>query len=172
MSEEIFKQYSQLMVCIDSIMLNLYRKWIDNIGEDVTQRLKRPLMNRSPTKPGLLECNIDRSLLDLFREAKYWEALKFEIPGHVNTVYKKTNVIKIIYESVLSVVMDYNKILAALSDEERLLFKQLINNVEKKVAPGLSKLNWATDVSDAYIAECCAVTADVRILICRCISSF
>lgn len=103
-----------------------------------------------------------RSLLDLFKEAKYWEALKFEIPGHVMSVYKKANTLKLVFESVLCVVMDYNKILAALSDEERLLFRQLINNVEKKIAPGLSKLNWAADVSDAYIAECSACTADVR----------
>lgn len=41
-------------------MMELFRKWIDNIGEDVSKRLDRPLMNRSATKPGLLECNIDR----------------------------------------------------------------------------------------------------------------
>lgn len=103
-----------------------------------------------------------RSLLDLFHEAKYWEALKFEIPSHVASVYRKNIQIKLVFESVLSVVIDYNKILSALSDEERLLFRQLINNVEKKIAPGLSKLTWAADVSDAYVAECCAATAEVK----------
>lgn len=59
------------------------------------------------------------------------------------------------------VVMDYNKIIAALSDEERLLFRQLLVSVEKKIAPGLTALTWLSEVSDAYIAECSAVTAEV-----------
>lgn len=62
------------------------------------------------------------------------------------------------------VVMDYNKIISALSDEERLLFKQLLVTVEKKIAPGLTALNWMSDVSDEYIAECSAVTAEVLLL--------
>lgn len=59
------------------------------------------------------------------------------------------------------VVMDYNKIVAALSDEERMLFRQLITSVEKKIAPGLTALTWLTELSDEYIAECSAVTAEV-----------
>ncbi|KAI4461456.1 dynein heavy chain [Holotrichia oblita] len=58
--------------------------------------------------------------------------------------------------------MDYNKILSSLSDEERLLFKQLLYVVEKKIAPGLSKLTWAADVGDEYIAECSACTAELQ----------
>lgn len=102
-----------------------------------------------------------RSLLQLFREGKYWESLHFEIPQHAKPTYAKADLIKLVYESVLSVVMDYNKILSALSDEERLLFKPLINIVERKIAPGLSKLTWAAELSDAYIAECSACTAEV-----------
>ncbi|KAK4876213.1 hypothetical protein RN001_012635 [Aquatica leii] len=161
-AEDIFTQYANLLTAIDNIILDLYRKWIDSIGEDVGNRLNRSLMNRSPTKLGLLECNIDRSLLDLFQEAKFWETLNFEIPGHVNNVYKKANTIKMVYENVLSVVMDYNKIIAALSDEERILFRQLIGNVEKKIIPGLTKLTWAADVIDGYVSECCLATAELQ----------
>lgn len=99
----------------------------------------------------------------LFRECKYWETLSFEIPPHVQHTYEKANLIKLVYESVLSVVMDYNKILASLSDEERLLFKPLIFAVERKIAPGLTKLTWAAEVSDEYILECSNSTADVNI---------
>ncbi|KAF5308522.1 hypothetical protein FQR65_LT06187 [Abscondita terminalis] len=161
-AEDVFSQYDALLTSIDHLILDLYRKWIDNIGEDVGNRLNRSLMNRSPTRPGLLECNIDRSLLDLFREASLWETLKFEIPGHVYNVCAKSKTITLVYESVLSVVMDYNKIVAALSDEERLLFRQRIAIVERKIIPGLTKFTWATDIIDAYVADCCVATGELQ----------
>lgn len=162
LTEEIYLQYEKLIQTIDDTILNLYRRWVWTVGEEVTGRLKRPLLMRSITKPGLLECNIDRSLLTIFHECKYWKCLGFEIPAHVQVVESKADTIRLVYENVLMVVMDYNKILAALSDEERLLFKPLINSVEKKIAPGLSKLTWGADVSDVYIAECSACTAELQ----------
>lgn len=161
-SKEIFAQYEKLVASIDERILNLYRKWNDKLGEDVNKRLDRSLMCKSSSKPGLLECNIDRSLLNIFRETRYWESLKYEVPPHVKAVYQKANMIIFVYENVLAVVKDYNKIVASLSNEERLLFKPLINIVEKKIAPGLSKLTWASDVSDEYIAECSYNTAEVK----------
>lgn len=164
LAEEIILQYNKLIASIDELITNLYRKWIDVIGDDVHSRLKRPLMRRSAEKAGLFECNIDGFLLDMIHEAKYWQLMHFDIPGHVMNLYNKASSIKFVYDSVIMVVMDYNKILAALSDEERLLFRVLIQVVERKIAPGLSKLTWATEVSDAYIAECSSYTAEVKSL--------
>ncbi|CAG9819075.1 unnamed protein product [Phaedon cochleariae] len=161
-SREVFAQYEKLISSINDNILNLYRKWVDNIGEDVNARLNRPLMCKSLTKPGLLECNIDRSLLEIFHEAKYWEALHYEIPPYLKSVYVKADSIRFIYESVLNVVLDYNKIISSLSDDERLLFKPLINTVEKKIAPGLNKLTWAADIGDEYISECSNTTAELQ----------
>lgn len=88
--------------------------------------------------------------------------MKFEIPQHIAALYKRQESLRFIYENVLQVVMDYNKILSSLSDEERLLFKQRLYVVEKKIAPGLSKLTWAADIGDEYIAECSACTAELQ----------
>lgn len=88
--------------------------------------------------------------------------MKFEIPQHISALFKRQESLRFIYENVLQVVMDYNKILASLSDEERLLFRQLLYVVEKKIAPGLSKLTWTADIGDEYIAECSACTAELQ----------
>ncbi|XP_050296141.1 dynein axonemal heavy chain 2 isoform X2 [Anthonomus grandis grandis] len=161
-AKEVFAQYEKLVASIDDKCFNLYRKWIDSIGEDVNQRLQRPLMCKSVSKPGLLECNIDRSVLDIFKEAKFWDSLNYEIPTYVKSVYQKAENVKFIYQCVLNVVLDYNKIISSLSDEERLLFKPLISTVEKKIAPGLTKLTWATDIGDEYIAECSNNAAELQ----------
>ncbi|CAG9772859.1 unnamed protein product [Ceutorhynchus assimilis] len=162
LSKEVFAQHQKLITSIDERIFNMYRKWIDSLGEDLNQRLHRPLMCKSISKPGLIECNIDRSLLALFNEAKHWERLGYEIPTYIKSIYNKADGIKFIYQCVLNIVLDYNKIIASLSDEERLLFKPLVTNVEKKIAPGLSKLTWATDIGDEYIAECSNNTAELQ----------
>lgn len=102
-----------------------------------------------------------RSLLEIFHECKYWESLNYEIPGYVKNIYQKADNIKFVYQCVLNVVLDYNKILTSLSDDERLLFRPLISAVEKKISPGLSKLTWCAEVGDEYIADCSNNTAEV-----------
>ncbi|XP_066252128.1 LOW QUALITY PROTEIN: dynein axonemal heavy chain 2 [Euwallacea similis] len=161
-SKQIFAQYKKLITSIDSSIVSLYRKWVDSIGEDLNFPLQHFLICKSISKPGLLECNIDRSLLDIFKEAKFWDALNYEIPTHVKAIYQRADNINFIYECVLDVVLDYNKIVSSLSDEERMLFKPLIGNVEKKISPGLSKLTWGTDIGDEYIAECSNSTTELQ----------
>lgn len=60
LAEEIISQYKKLIVSIDDLILEIYRKWIDHIGEDFPSRLNRPLLRRSATKIGCFECNIDK----------------------------------------------------------------------------------------------------------------
>ncbi|KAJ8936978.1 hypothetical protein NQ318_015642 [Aromia moschata] len=160
-SKEVFAQYDKLIASINDNILKLYRKWVDTIGEEVNLRLNRPLMCKSITKPGFLECNLERSLPTLLNEIKYWHALNYDIPMYIQSFQQKSRSIKYVYECVLNVVLDYNKIISSLSDDERLLFKPLINAVEKKISPGLSKLTWIADVGDEYITECSNTTAEV-----------
>ncbi|XP_057654894.1 dynein axonemal heavy chain 2 isoform X2 [Diorhabda carinulata] len=162
LARDVFAQYEKLINSIEDTVLNLYRKWVDSLGEDINSRVNRSLMIKSATKPGHLECNIDRSILDIFHEANYWDALQYEIPPYVKSVYQKKETIKFMYECVLNVVLDYNKIISSLSEDERLLFKPLISAVEKKISPGLSKLTWGTDVGDEYIADCSNNTAELQ----------
>lgn len=83
------------------------------------------------------------------------------MPMYVKSLYSKASSIEFVYECVLNVVLDYNRILCSLSDDERLLFKPLISAVEKKISPGLSKLTWSADIGDEYITECSNTTAEV-----------
>ncbi|XP_025835309.1 dynein heavy chain 2, axonemal-like [Agrilus planipennis] len=160
--EETFNLYDKCLNLIDEATLNLYRKWVDTIGEDVMERLNRPLLCKSVTRPGLLECNIDRSILPMIRECKIFESLKFEIPANAKFIIDKADSLRNTYECVLQVVLDYNAILSALADEERILFKQLIGTVEKRIQPGLMGLTWSVDEIEDYVAECGAYTAELQ----------
>lgn len=102
-------------------------------------------------------------MLDIFHEVKYWELLNYEVPMYLESLCQKAESIKFTYECVLNVVLDYNRIVSSLSDDERLLFRPLIFAVEKKLSPGLDKLTWGYDIGDEYITDCSNNTAEVII---------
>jgi len=106
--------------------------------------------------------NFDASLLKLFAEIHDWERLMFEIPHYAAEIYLKRDELRTLREHVLLVVRDYNRIITALNPNERLLFKERIRVLDKKITPGLTKLTWATKgISDFFINECRNYSAKV-----------
>ncbi|XP_037870398.1 dynein axonemal heavy chain 2 isoform X3 [Bombyx mori] len=153
-SEDVIMHVNRLMGAIDVAIRELWISWTHNLDEKCSAGLNRTLMRKSAENLGLLECNIDMNILDLCKEAAHWENLGQDIPLHAYQVYMKSKTIYYVYESVLAVVKGYNKIIDSLSDDERLLFKPMITACDKKVQPGISKLTWTSNMSDAYIADC------------------
>ncbi|KAL9930153.1 uncharacterized protein ACN427_014747 isoform 1-T1 [Glossina fuscipes fuscipes] len=133
----------------------VFDDWVRNCsGSSLINRLDRTLLTRSKVKRGLLECNIDRSILTICRQAEQFEQLGFQIGGQIRRIYERYPKLKFVYNSVVTVCLDYNRILSVLSDDERKLFYALIHACDRKIAPGLFKLTWGGELSDAYIADC------------------
>lgn len=59
-TEEVFNQYANLIASMTAMIKDIYEKWVESIGDDIGQRLKRPLLCKSLTHPGLYEVNFDR----------------------------------------------------------------------------------------------------------------
>ncbi|CAG9862849.1 unnamed protein product [Phyllotreta striolata] len=161
-TKDIMTQCEKLVKSINDACLNLYRKWLDTVQEDVLSKLNRPLMCKNKNNSGLLECNFDKSLLDLFHEIYYWSFTRYAIPTYLRNIFAKRDSIKLMYECMFDVTLSYNKIITSLSEEERTLFKPLINGIEKKISPGLTRLTWATDVGDDYTNDCFNTTAELQ----------
>lgn len=140
-----------------------FEDWVKNsTSPNLLTRLDRTLLIRSKTQKGLLECNIDRTVLDICQQAQHFEQLGFQIPGSIRKLYEKYHTLNFVYNSVVTVCLDYNRILTALSEEERKLFKALIHSCDRKIAPGLFKLTWGGELSDAYIVDCAKHTSKLQ----------
>jgi dynein heavy chain len=65
--------------------------------------------------------NFDKTLLRLFLEVRCWEKLggDFTIPYAALDISTGQDQLRVVRESVMLVVRDYNTIIAALSPEER-----------------------------------------------------
>lgn len=133
----------------------MYAEWLKSVGnKDHTHRLDIPLMIRSTYKAGMIEVNFDKVLYRHIVEAEMWARWGQPVPAVLQYVYNQRDKLHNMRENVLLVVKDYNRIIGALSFEERSLFKERIKLLGRKVYPGLTKLTWASNVSDSYINEC------------------
>ncbi|XP_066581936.1 dynein axonemal heavy chain 2-like [Prorops nasuta] len=161
-ASQVMGQYNLVSKSIYDLMGDFRQKWLHSIGDNPCNRLDRYLMRHSIAKPGLIECNMDPTILNLCREAEHWINLKFDLPVHVRLIYSKWEDILYVYESVLSVTLAFNRIVEALSTVEQDLFRQLIHLLDRKINPGLNKLTWNTEHIDAYIDDCFKQTANLQ----------
>ncbi|XP_040202767.1 dynein heavy chain 2, axonemal [Rana temporaria] len=153
--EEIIHEYQQLIQKLDELVRKIFSEWSQLADRQATKRLDIPLMVRSQEKPGMLDVNFDKNLLKLFVEIHYWERVQFEIPHYVVDIYQRQEDLRNLRENVLLVVRAYNRIIAALSAEERSLFRERIRFLDKKIQPGLTKLHWSSKgASSAFINDC------------------
>lgn len=112
-------------------------------------------MVRSTIKRQLLDINFDHYLLKLFAEISYWELLMFEIPHYAADVYQRREELRTLRENVMLVVRDYNRVITELNQDELGLFRERIKVLDKKVQPGLTRLNWSQNsFSEFYIGDC------------------
>lgn len=117
--------------------------------------LEVPLLRKSSEMDGMIDVNMNGRLIKLIMEIYYWERLGFEIPHYCADVYTKREEILHMRESVLTIVLDYNRIIGSLSREERGLFKERIKTLDKRIQPGFSKLTWTKiEAVDEFIQTC------------------
>lgn len=139
-----------------------FEEWKASVPDDMGNALQRSLLVRSLSRPGLLECNIDRHLVILLREATAFKRLQFPTPINITQLVLKATQINYVLESVVTMSLDYNLIVTSLTDKERLLFRPLIKTCDKKITAGIYKLNWTGELGDNYVAECLQLTAQIQ----------
>ncbi|XP_063786889.1 dynein axonemal heavy chain 2 [Pseudophryne corroboree] len=153
--EESIQEYQQLAQKLDELVRKIFSEWSQSADKQAMKRLDIPLMVRSQEKVGMLDVNFDKNLLKMFVEINYWERLSFEIPHYLVDIYQRQEDLRNLRENVLLVVRAYNRIIAALSLEERGLFRERIRFLDKKIQPGLTKLHWSSKgASSAFINDC------------------
>eukprot|EP00983_Pelagomonas_calceolata_P000970 34033-Pelagomonas_calceolata.AAC.1 len=94
---------------------------------------------------GLLSMNFHKDLLAMGQEVHYWERLRMPIPYIAMEINAQRDKYRVLRDNILMVVRDYNKILTTLDREERMLFNDRIRHLDRRIMPGVSKLDWVAD---------------------------
>ncbi|XP_055375876.1 dynein axonemal heavy chain 2 [Condylostylus longicornis] len=155
-------EFLQLEVDYNKTIKKTFEDWSDSVGPNIMNKLEKYLIRKSIINIGLLECNMDMDIMFILDEAKFMEQLGLTIPQNIMPLYSKYQNIKFIYNSVCQVCYDYNKIIDALYPDEKKLFKKLINEMDRKIAPGYLKLTWNGEMSESYIADCVKHTSELQ----------
>uniref|UniRef100_A0A8C6I3F8 Dynein, axonemal, heavy chain 2 n=1 Tax=Mus spicilegus TaxID=10103 RepID=A0A8C6I3F8_MUSSI len=164
--EESIHTYQQMTQAIDEMVRKTFQEWTATLDKDCIRRLDMSLLRISQEKVGMLDVNFDKTLLILFAEIDYWERLLFETPHYVMNVAERAEDLRILRENLLLVARDYNRIIAMLSPDEQALFKERIRFLDKKIHPGLKKLNWALKGASAFfITECRMHASKVQMIV-------
>ncbi|XP_071165421.1 dynein axonemal heavy chain 2-like [Mytilus edulis] len=164
--EEVRGAFIQLNQALDEYMRKTFHEWTLCVVKDPMKLLDIPLMCRSTERPPMLDINFDKRLEKIFQEVHYWERLNFDIPHYVRIAYNRREDLRNLKEHVLLVVRDYNRIIAALSYEERALFRERIRFLDKKIHPGLSKLTWVSHgISEYFVTDCRNNASKVQVIV-------
>ena len=87
-------------------------------------------------------------------QVHYWERLHFEIPYVAMDISAHRERYRCLRENVMLVVRDYNSILHALSPQDRRLFSERLHYLDRKIAPGLTKLSWASKgITEVFVKD-------------------
>ncbi|KAH8298135.1 hypothetical protein KR018_007353 [Drosophila ironensis] len=133
-----------------------YEDWVGKCcgySGDLSQRLDRYLIVRSKKHRGLLESNIDPSTLELCVEAQHFERMGFAIPNTLKKLYERYDILRILHSEVVQVCRRYNRILKALTERERKLFRPLVQECDCQLAPGIYKITYGSDLSNEFFDD-------------------
>lgn len=177
-AKETLEQYYTQAGILEGYIRSLHMDWDSDMKEHAAEgvqlqdRLNTPLIFNDTTaaeaKQGgvlankasgrRLVSNFDKHLLSVFAEVRYWEKFHGDygsIPYVANEMYSKEGELRILRESVMLVVRDYNTIIESLSVEERKLFAEHLHMVNRKITPGFAQLNWGEKhIKDWFVRVC------------------
>lgn len=118
------------------------------------------------SNPNDLVCNFDEDILLLFAEVNYWEKFhdeEFTVPDIVHDVINKRDNLRIMQLHVMNLVRAYNQILHDINPEERRLFIDHINRLDRKIKPGISKITWhSKNLIDIFVRDSCLLCEEVH----------
>ncbi|RKP21179.1 hypothetical protein ROZALSC1DRAFT_20732 [Rozella allomycis CSF55] len=160
-AEEAKALYEAFNSSVEDYVTKTHSDWISSLPVQVMEKLDTPLMERKGVN--VLDMKFDKDLIRMMNEIYYWQKLKCDIPFQVQEIYTKKEELRILRDSVLLVVRDYNSVLDTLTPEENMLFKERIRFLDRKINPGLSNLTWSSKgITDHFVKECRKHAHDVQ----------
>ncbi|TGZ66460.1 hypothetical protein CRM22_005313 [Opisthorchis felineus] len=136
------QQYSQTLAALEDMTRKTFLEFQSTIDQDPLKALETPLLVRSAMQVCLIEPNLNAAVPKLFNELHYWIRLGVEVPPNAAEAFRRRHELRYLVELVLIIVRDYNRIMNSLNSEERALFRERIKILDKKLAPGFTKLHW------------------------------
>eukprot|EP00879_Flechtneria_rotunda_P019356 GHRR01020328.1.p1 GENE.GHRR01020328.1~~GHRR01020328.1.p1 ORF type:complete len:1679 (+),score=578.13 GHRR01020328.1:143-5179(+) len=130
---------------MQQFIVNTHTEWFNTIDNSISKQLQDNLLTQDKADRGLLSMNFNPQLLAMSQEVVHWERLRMAVPYIAMEIQAQREKYRVLRDNMLMVVREYNKVLVALDAEERKLFFDRIRALDRRILPGVSKLNWVAD---------------------------
>ena len=164
--EKLRASYALALPQIEKYAKDKHAEWIAHVEAKVEPSIKIRLENRllSTDAEGLLVMNFDKELATLFAEVVQFERMRFQIPYKCNELASQREKFRVMREDVLLVVSDYNAVMCLLDTHERRLFADRIQYLDRKIEPGLKKVNWTSSkaILEFFLGEATKYCAEAH----------
>jgi dynein heavy chain, axonemal len=148
-SKRIVKTYNRVAKALIEFETLWYQAWLRSV-EQCKAGLGAPLLVQHPDS-GRLLVNFDKEVMQLIRETKYMQRFGIAVPESASMVLMQEDKYKNYYSQLSHLVKQYDALIDGLEPTIRPLLRPHLDDMERKVAPGLSLLTWTSMNVDGYL---------------------
>ena len=128
---------------------NYVLQWCKSI-EAAKAGLQASLIVRHP-KSGKQFVNFDREILQLIRETKCMQRIGIEVPESAKMVLLQEEKFKSYFNQLMFILKEYDRIIGKVIPVIRPLLKPHLDDLDKKIQPGMLMLTWQSMNIDGYL---------------------
>ena len=144
--EDLQHRLQKAPVAFETLWLQAWTKSI----ETSKAGLQATLIVRHPETGNLL-VNFDREISQLMREAKYLQRMGIEVPESAKMVLLQEEKFKRYYNQLSHALKEYDRVTSAIVPVAKPLLGPHLDDLEKKLAPGMYILTWTSMNIDGYL---------------------
>lgn len=148
-SKKIIRTYNKVARALVEFETLWHYAWMKSI-EAAKTGLQATLVIRHPEN-GRLYVNFDREILQLIRETKWLLRLGVEVPESAKMVLLQEDKFKHYYNQLSYVLKEYDRITSRIIPIVRAMIRPHLEDLERKIQPGMTVLTWTSMNIDAYL---------------------
>ena len=164
-SRRIVKTYNRVARALIEFEALWNQAWLRSV-ESVWQGLNSTLLVRHP-ETGQPIVNFDKDIAKLVREAKFMRRMGIAIPPVAQMVLLQEDKFTYYFQQLAHLVREHQRILDSIATIVKPLLKPHIDDLEKKLAPGLSVLSWTSLNVDGFIHLLTQALSRFEELVCK-----
>eukprot|EP00854_Cymbomonas_tetramitiformis_P001067 gene1068-1616_t len=150
-SKRIVKTYNRVARALIEFEMLWHQGWVKSI-ENAKAGLQATLIVRHP-ESGKLLVNFDKEIVQLMRETRYLQRMDVEVPESAKMVLLQSDKFKYYFNKLGYALKEYARVMGSISPVANLLLGPHIDDLERKISPGMYILTWTSMNIDGYLSR-------------------
>lgn len=149
--KRIVKTYNRVAAALVEFETLWQRAWEKSV-DAARGGLSATLLVRHPDSGALL-VNFDRDVAQLLRETRCLQSMGVGVPESARMVLLQEDKFKRVHGQLIYVIKEYDRIMGAVLPVARPLLRPHLDDLDKRILPGITTLTWTSLNIDAYLTR-------------------